>query len=417
MTATMMMDASDALEEKTTQDSYAIKAAFLAAEALRLAEEAKRAAARVAEVKASLSPGNSVRSPRAMPETPVVEARDANQTKRLSCDPPSKLSDPPPGGTVLFRSFGDTELRKDEASEVTAEKRSTVPAATPTTTTADDGIVTAVVAPQATVPATVLDEKKPETTDLFVKMLDAFGVDRLCGVDDASLQLAYEEEEKKNPPRSPRAAPSVATIPEEPSMQETVDSKAEAAPAEADAAAPVAARAVHATVAPVVVGTVSAAAVVHVAAAPVVEATPATIEPAAPTPVVPTPVPVAEKSEPTQETTEEPAVVPSSSALSEAALDDIAVERNVTMVSARGKKILGVSRSKMMHPVLATADPFGGDHDDFMPCSCGDDPLIEDIMEYELLSMEPQQRQQLQQAPDPEQMQGLAPAQAPGQTI
>ena len=62
-------------------ESNANKAAELASEALRLAEEAKKASQRLAEVKAALSLMTPVSSPRAQPfVAPEKETREASPT-------------------------------------------------------------------------------------------------------------------------------------------------------------------------------------------------------------------------------------------------------------------------------------------------------------------------------------------------
>lgn len=157
-------------------ESNANKAAELASEALRLAEEAKKASQRLAEVKAALSLMTPVSSPRAQPfVAPEKETREASPTVEIADKGQPPLSPSAvvaPSPAPLPEAVTGETAPETEYVYVYVEEGSEAPA--------PEG------APFDETPLTQKD-------NLFEKVLDSLGVDKLCGLDEKALEKARRE--------------------------------------------------------------------------------------------------------------------------------------------------------------------------------------------------------------------------------
>jgi hypothetical protein len=167
----------------------------LAWDAFRMAEEARLAAEKLAEVKLSVSL-RSQRSVALLNEDLVVEARKAEEQTK----PAGAALEPVEESTKVTPNVKATPAQTDAAKraaidptvEASWSELVVQPAGIPKVETPVNRpvmiTVKAVPAPQAAPPVL-----QPET-DLFVRMLDAIGVDKFCGVEEMMQDAALTDE-------------------------------------------------------------------------------------------------------------------------------------------------------------------------------------------------------------------------------
>lgn len=217
-------------EEKKIPDihddmSPSDEAENLAWDAFRKAEEAKKAAERLAEIKASLGlSGRITRAsvPKEIKEDETRQTLTQEEPAATESSAALVVHDRTPSAPEASPAPVPSLQLKLSVDPTTEAKQDPIPSPT---NNAEENVVTTQVAPAVVQPPTPTSILKttsilagaavvaePEE-DLFVRMLDAMGVDKMCGVDEMVAEAVRQEILSNNKPASEMAAPAMAEPP------------------------------------------------------------------------------------------------------------------------------------------------------------------------------------------------------------
>lgn len=421
----MLAEMSTITDEKPFVDDEAsvATAQALASEALRLAEEAKKAAQRLAEVRATLLYLKQLNSPKEQPlivDTSIVEEKKeaevvveapvsdvaANEihVPHEERDAAADVEEAPEVVTPIERASSPTNSVASPASPVSILKNAASKSGPKEVRYAPD-TVDPVSSPSKVAPLT----EAPSEDDLIVKLYDAVGIDKICGIDFSAQegeQVSVPIKQSLVPPEvlqevdpfeentmsveeeitveEPKRGNTVEEPKEESTTTVTIDSQAKSEPVEEPPVPEDEVAASAPAVEPEVEVPAPVSSPTEVVAEESTDQQVAKVDPPTSTgevahaeATVPTEAVVEEKQDETATPVKEPAEPKGAKPLT---VDTTMTKETKVFESPRRMTpLMKQALARQRTPVLSKPDPFGGEHDDmdFIPCGSGDPSCVD----------------------------------------